>query len=345
MKTKIVLLIILLIIAVSIASAQAIGTVAGNGISGYGGDNGPVAAAELNHPIGIAFDKQGNAYVADANNNRVRKINPDGIISTFAGDSKPGYSGDGGPATLARLNYPSGVACDEAGNVYVADMENSVIRKINKDGIITTVAGTGVAGFGGDKKAATAAMLNDPSSVTVDNNGNLYIADYGNNRIRKVNKKGVIYTIAGNGKAGYSGDKGQAISAELNSPASVVCDKNGNLFIADVNNNCVRKININGFITTVAGVGSQEYSGDGELAVNAGLYWPESLAIDEEGNLYIADSGNHVVRKMSSDGKIYTLTDNGNLKNEEPAAVAFDMSGTLYIAYDTFSMICRTTRH
>ncbi|MGZ3866599.1 MAG: NHL repeat-containing protein [Bacteroidia bacterium] len=345
MKTKIVLLFIALIIAVSLASAQAISTIAGNGVSGYGGDNGPVAAAEFNHPIGIAFDNQGNAYIADANNNRVRKINAEGIISTFAGDSKAGYSGDGGPATQARLNYPSGVACDDAGNVYVADMENSVIRKIDKNGIITTVAGNGTAGFSGDKKAATAAELNDPSSVTVDNEGNLYIADYGNNRIRKVNKKGIIYTIAGTGKPGFAGDKGQAISAELNSPASVVYDKNGNLFIADVNNNCVRKISRNGYITTIAGGKGQEYSGDGGPAIDAGMYWPESLALDNEGNLYVADAGNFVVRKIDSKGLIWTLTDNGNIKNEEPAAVAFDMSGTLYIAYDSFSMICRTTRH
>lgn len=345
MKTKIVLLFIVLIIAVSLASAQAISTIAGNGVSGYRGDNGPVTAAELNHPIGIAFDNQGNAYVADANNNRIRKINADGIISTYAGNSKAGYSGDGGPATMARLNYPSGVACDDEGNVYVADMENSVIRKIDKNGVITTVAGNGIAGFGGDKKAATAAMLNDPSSVTVDNDGNLYIADYGNNRIRKVNKKGIIYTIAGTGKPGFAGDKGQAISAELNSPASVVYDKNGNLFIADVNNNCVRKINHNGYITTIAGGKTQEYSGDGGPAINAGMYWPESLAIDNEGNLYVADAGNFVVRKIDSKGLIWTLTDNGNIKDEEPAAVAFDTSGTLYIAYDSYSMICRTTRH
>jgi sugar lactone lactonase YvrE len=344
MKTKLILIIAVYFAVLGSAKGQAIGTVAGNGINGFSGDGGPVSSAEFNHPLGIAFDKQGNAYVADANNNRIRKINSQGIITTFAGTSVSGYSGDGGAATDAKLNYPSGVACDDKGNVYVADMENSVIRKINKDGIITTVAGNGIAGYGGDRSFAIDAQLNDPSSVTVDASGNLYIADYGNDRIRKVNSRGVITTIAGTGVEGRGGDNGPAVVAELNNPASVVCDASGNLYIADENNNCIRKIS-RGIITTIAGNGEQEYSGDGQLATKAGLFWPTSLAFDAEGNLYIADNGNLQIRKIDQSGIITTVSDNKIAKTEEPGAIAFDATGNMYISYDTHSMICRNTNH
>ena len=220
-------------------SGGIISTVAGTGTAGYTGDGGQATSAQLNNPYGVAVDSQGNVYIADTLNNRVRKVSG-GIISTVAGTGTAGYSGDGGQATSAQLNQPMAAAVDGQGNLYIADYVNQRIRKVS-GGLITTVAGTGTAGFSGDGGQATSAQLNSPFSVAVDAGGNLYIADYSNQRIRRVSG-GIITTVAGTGTAGFSGDGGQAASAQLSGPLGVAADAQGSVYLGDANNQRVRKI-------------------------------------------------------------------------------------------------------
>ena len=217
-------------------------TVAGDSTAGYSGDGGAATSAELYNPIGVGFDASGNLYIADYLNNRIRKVTPSGTISTVAGNGTRGYSGDGGTATAAELNYPGGVAFDASGDLYIADAFNNVIRKVTPSGTIGTVAGIGTWGYSGDGGAATAAELHGPYGVAFDTSGDLYIADTYNNRIRKVTPLGIISTVAGNGTNGYSGDGGAAAAAELGLPTGVAVDGSGNLFIADQNNNRIREI-------------------------------------------------------------------------------------------------------
>ena len=275
-------------------------TVAGNGTQGLSGDGGAATDAEMYMPSGVAIDNQGNLFVVEAGNNRIRKINTSGIITTYAGSGLSGtqngaFSGDGGQASAAQLNEPYGVAVDANNNIYVADTYNSVIRKINTLGIITTIAGNNVFGYTGDNGQAIAASLYEPYALTFDAAGNLYIADKGNNCVRKVNSAGIITTVAGNGYGAggglgaYSGDGGQATAAELNYPQGLVCDASGNLYIADYYNARVRMVNTSGIISTMAGIGTAGYTGDGGLANAAKLSCPYGLAFDQYGSLYIAD--------------------------------------------------------
>ncbi len=282
-------------------------TVAGNGIEGYSGDGGPATGAQLHYPSGMAVDTLGNLYIADWGNNRVRKVDTNGIITTAAGNGIEGYSGDGGPATQAQLGYPPGVAVDTQGNLYIADDYNHRIRKVDTNGIISTFAGNGIGGFGGDGGPATQAQLLWPSGVAVDTLGNLYIADTYNNRIRKVDKNGTITTVAGNGDEDYGGDGGPAVQAALQFPLDVAIDASGNLYIADYYNYRIRKVDTNGIITTVAGNGEEGYSGDGGPATQAMLFEPQGVAVDASGNLYIADTENNRVRKVVGLSKSATI--------------------------------------
>jgi sugar lactone lactonase YvrE len=285
-------------------------TVAGNGQSGYTGEGQATSVAVS--PTGLALDDSGDLYIADSQNQRVRNVTADGVISTFAGTGRPGYSGDGGQATAAALNlyYSSyyqtaiaGVAQDKSGNLYIADQCNHRIRKVATSGVITTVAGNGTAGFSGDGGPAIRAQLNYPTGIAVDDAANLYIADRVNHRIRKVSASGTITTIAGDGTAGFNGD-GQATSARLNYPADVTVDDDGHIFVADTWNHRVRRIATNKTITTIAGTGSPGYSGDGGNGPAAQLYYPTGVAVDADGNVYIADTSNNRVRKVSAvDGK------------------------------------------
>ena len=237
-------------------------TIAGNGTPGYGGDGGSAINAQFYAPAYLAMDNSGNIYVADFQDYCIRKITPAGTISTIAGTGIAGYSGDGGPATAARLNNPLAVAVDSSGNVYIADQQNMAIRKVTPSGIISTIAGNGTPGYSGDGGPATSAKINAPTGVAVDSAGNVYIADNQNNRIRKVSTAGVITTIAGNGTAGSTGNGGPATAAELAYPLSVALDKNGNVYIVDEASD-VRKINHAGIISKIAGNGLPGYSGDG----------------------------------------------------------------------------------
>jgi trimeric autotransporter adhesin len=326
-------------------------TIAGNGVFGYAGDGGLATSAQLGSPDGVAVDASGNVYIADTSNAEIRKVS-NGVITVFAGtgNGTAGYSGDGGPPTSAQLSLPFGVAVDASGNVYIADTGNNVIRKVS-NGVITTFAGTyGMSGIGyaGDNGPATSATFNDLAGVAVDLSGNVYIADSKNNAIRKVSK-GVITTIAGTGKEGYSGDRGPATSAELNRPLCVAVDPSGNVYIADSWNNLIRKVS-NGVIATLAGGGSVNF-GDNGQATGAQLNQPFGVAVDASGDLYIADTYNNAIRKVSH-GVITTFAGNGlygysgdngpatSAALEQPYGVAVDAAGNVYIA-DTNNSVVR----
>ena len=269
---------------------------------GFSGDGGPATAALLFTPYGVAVDPTGKVYIADNFNNCIRIVNTNGIINTFAGigsQTNHGSSGDGGPATAARLYNPTGVAVDAVGNVYIADSYNWKIRKVNTSGIISTIAGNGTTSFGADGCQATATGFNTCYGVAVDAIGNIYIPDYDNQRVRKVNTSGIITTIAGTGTSGFSGDGGPSTAAQLNSPIGVGVDNIGNVYIVDQINQRIRVINTSGIISTIAGDGVQGYSGDGGVGSNAGLYHPYGVAADTEGNIYIADQNSQRVRKVT----------------------------------------------
>jgi uncharacterized repeat protein (TIGR01451 family) len=330
-------------------------TLAGSGSPGYTGDGGKAIGAKLYNPQGVAVDGSGNVYIADLNNFAVRKVSPAGIITTVAGNGMQGYSGDEGFATAAELSWTSGVAVDGSGNLYIADQYNNAVRKVSPAGIITTVAGNGTQGFSGDAGRATSAELNLPCGVAVDGAGNLYIADQGNNRIRKVSAAGIITTVAGNGTAGYTGDNIAASSAELNNPTAVAVDAAGNVYIADDFNERIREVSTQGVISTVAGTGAKGYSGDGLAATAAQLNGPVGIAVDGLGNLYIADLGNDRIREVSLTGTIATIAGNGtggysgdgvpatDAELYWPWGVALDATGDVYIA-DTNNQRVRLLR-
>lgn len=318
--------------------------VAGNSRSGYSGDGGPAINAELYDPYGVAVDNEGNIYIADEGNGRIRKVLPNGIIITVAGNGIQGFAGDGGPAVTAELDTPVGVATDGAGNLYIADLLNNRIRRVSPDGKISTVAGNGIAGYmggySGDGGQATSAQLNEPTGVAVDGNGNIFVADTNNNRIRKISLDGIISTVAGGGSVSAS-DGALATNAVLAGPQSVTLDLAGNLYIADAF--VIRKVLPSGTIAIVAGGGSLNPGDDGP-AIDATLSDPRAVAADYDGNLYIADTGHYRVREVTLSGTISTVagtgtqTDSANGTNaaETPldsvGSVALDGAGNLYIA-------------
>ncbi len=328
----------------TVASGYTISTVAGDGTLGFSGDGGPGTLAELSVPFGVAVDGAGNLFIADFGNSRLRKVTPANAITTVAGNGTIGFSGDGGPATSAQLFSPEGVAVDGAGNLFIADLLDNRIRKVTPAGTITTVAGNGTLGFSGDGGPGTSAELASPTGVAVDGAGNLFIADFLNNRIRKVTPAGIITTVAGNGTIGFSGDGGPGTSAQLFLPEGVAVDGAGNLFIADSGNNSIRKVTPAGTITTVAGNGTLGFSGDGGPATLAELDSPVGVAVDGAGNLFIADSENNLIRKITPAGTITTVAGNGtrgfsgdggpgtSAELASPSGVAVDRAGNLFIA-------------
>lgn len=283
-----------------------INTVAGNGTSGYSGDNGPAAQAEIFGSAGVAVDSVGNVYIADINNNRVRKVAANGLISTVAGNGTPGYTGDGGLAINAEINYPHAIKVDAAGNLYILDTNNCVIRKVTANGIISTYAGNGNQGYTGDNGPALQAELNYPVAMVLDAAGNLYIADLGNFVVRKIAFGGTITTVAGTGTVGFSGDGGPATSAELRAPVALALDGLGNLFIADETNYVIRKVAPDQTITSVAGNGTYGYSGDGGPATSASLKGAEGVGADAAGNVYISDEDNNRVRMVTAGNQTIT---------------------------------------
>lgn len=309
-------------------SGALIETIAGSGVAGFAGDGGAAVAAALNEPTGLAFDASGNLYVADTDNNRIRRIALGGTITTVAGNGTAGYTGDGGPARAAALNQPRAVAVDAAGDLYISDSGNERIRYVSAaSGTISTLAGTGATGMAGDGGPAAAAQLFDPAGLRLDGAGNLYIADEGNNALRRIGPDGRISTLA----------------TQLNRPADVVLDAQGDIYIAEVGGNRVMERTPTGTLTTVAGTGAAGYSGDGGKALAAQLNRPAALALDSSGTLYIADLGNNCVRAVA-DGTIVTVAGDGTggFAGDggpaaasllwAPAGLATSAGGELYIA-------------
>jgi sugar lactone lactonase YvrE len=331
-----------------VAITGIITTVAGTGTFGLSGDGGAAISAQLTQPEGAVIDGLGNVYIADTFNHRIRRVDAGaGTITTVAGNGTPAFSGDGGAATSAQLIEPYSVAVAGSGNVYIADTYNSRIRRVNAaTGIITTIAGNGTFGFSGDGGAATSAGLYEPHGVALDGLGNVYIADYANNRVRRVDAvTGIITTVAGTGSIGALGDGGAATSAELDFPQGVALDGLGNVYIADTGNHRIRRVAAGtGIITTVAGKGTPGFSGDGGAATSAQLYNPQGVTLDGPGNVYIADSVNGRVRRVNAGTGIITTVagtgfygssgDGGVATSAElfsPQGVATDGLGNVYI--------------
>ena len=336
----------------TVTPSAAVTTSAGTGTIGSSGDHGAATAAVLANPNACVFDVQGNLYIADAANHVIREISMSGSISAFAGtEGAQGFSGDNGPATAATLDTPTGVAIDLLGNVYIADSHNHRIREVS-NGVITTIAGIGVAGFGGDNAAATNALLSLPSAVAVDASGDVFVADTNNQRIREISA-GNIITIAGDGEQFFSGDGSSAISAVLDSPTGVAVDANGNVYVADRHNHRVRVI-VGGTISTIAGSGAASlsggFSGEGGAATSASLSRPASVSVDLADNVYIADTGNQRIRQLSGGilgsptNVIATIAGSGqqgfgddgvsstDVNLDSPKAVALNSQGDLAIA-------------
>ena len=308
---------------------------------GFLGDNGPAAGADFVGSENLSFDSVGNYYVADPSGQRIRKVDTSGKITTVAGNGTTGFSGDGGLATQAQLSFPYGVVVDLAGNIFIADTGNALIREVNTSGIITTlatdpsfsdllslamdgsgniyaaddgvcvvhkitsagvvsiVAGVeGSCGYNGDGILATTALLNGPYGVAVDVQGNLYLGDYGNNRVRKVNRSGIISTIAGNGTCGFSGDGGAGTLAMLCTPEGVATDNKGNIYFGDYGNLRIRKLNRAGKITTIAGTGMMGYNGNNLPAVSTNIGGAVAPAVDNKGNVYFLDDDCQRVRRI-----------------------------------------------
>jgi uncharacterized protein (TIGR03437 family) len=318
-------------------SAGIIATVAGSTFAGSSGNGGLAVNAELSGPAAIAVDANGNLFIADTGNNVVREVT-NGVIGTIVGDGTVGFSGDGGPATLAELSNLFGIAVDPYGDLFIADSGNSRVRLVSA-GIVQTLVGGGSSV--GDKGLATSAQLLNALGLAVDSTGDVYIADVGNSRVREVASFDMT-SVAGNGIPGFSGDTVRAANAQVDTPGGVALDSHGNIYIADSGNNRVREI-ANGVITTIAGSGTPGYSGDNGPATSAQLSNPQGVAVDSAGNLYIADSGNYRIRKVSG-GVITTVAGNGTkgfAGDNGPATsaelstvegVAVDAAGNLYIA-------------
>lgn len=331
---------------VNFNAQQIITTLAGTSQTGGTGDGGSAIGARLFFPTGVAADATGNLYIADSANNRVRKVTPAGVILPFAGSGMLGSSGDGGQAANATFNQPQSVAVDSAGNVYISDTGNHRIRKVSTSGVVSTVAGTGDDSFGGDGAAATQAQLNTPFQIAIDAADNLYIADAVNLRVRKVTATtGIISTIAGDGRKGTGGDGGPAVNAQFLLPYGVAVDRSGVVFVLDAFDGRVRRVATNGTITNYVGTGNFGYSGDGGPAASAEIDPQSFITTDTDGNLYIADLYNHVIRKVTATtGIISTVVgtglggfsgDGGSPLGAQlafPNDVTFDRAGNMYIA-------------
>ena len=353
-----------------ISTGGTITKVAGNGNSGYSGDGGTATGAQLSKPIGVAVDSSDNLFIADRFNYRIRKVSTSGVVNTVAGNGafffdfsdcgSPRYTPpavDDGPAASAQLRSPVGVAADREGNLFIADWVGNRIRKVSPGGILTTVAGNGSCGFSGDSGPAANAQLYGPVAVAVDSNGNIFVEEYRNNRIRRVSRDGIITTVAGDGTRGFSGDGGPAAGAHLRVDCdNTVCggiavDSHGNVFFSDAGNNRVRRISVDGIITTVAGNGSYGFPSDGGQATSTSVSIPRGIAVDSADNLFIAEEGR--IRKVSPDGNITTVAggipfgvrrgfsgDGGlatNARLSWPVGLAVDTAGNLLIADPGFN--------
>lgn len=280
--------------------------IAGNGTAGFSGDGGPATSAELNGPGTAVVDKNGNIYIPDTANNRVRKITPNGVITTVVGNGTAGFAGDGGPATQAEINSVEGMAVGPDGSLYLADYTNERIRKVTPDGIITTIAGTGTKGYTGTPTPAISAQISDPNSIVIADDGTIYIGNLGSDSVQKIDKNGILSPFAGNGKTGRTGDGGDAADATLSIP-DLTLGPDGTVYISNYGSNTVRKVTPDGVISTIAGTGAEGSSGDGGPATAAQLKSPSSVVVDASGAVYIADNGNKEIRRIDPNGTINVI--------------------------------------
>ena len=361
-------LFMLTVAAVPAAGGQGVvASVAGTSPPGFAGDGGPATRAKMNEPRMMAFDAAGNMYIVDTFNHLIRKVDTRGTITTVAGrfggyvprndqDCKVDFSGEGVPATEAHLSCPHSVTADPAGNLYIADSSNNVVRKVDPNGTITTVAGRGgVWADAGEGGPAAQAKLADPKSVVLDRNGNLLIADSGNDKIKKIDMaSGVITTIAGTGKARFSGDGDPATKAQLNEPRTLAVGPDGTIYVTEPKSNRVRMIHPSGNISTFAGTGKAGFSGDGGPATKAQLNFVRGVGVDGAGTVFLVDSLNQRIRKVDAHGIITTVAGRGKVCYftatdhcgdggpalqagfATPRAVDVDSAGNLFVA-DTFN--------
>jgi RHS repeat-associated protein len=324
--------------------ADVITTVAGSGVWGDSGDGGPATKASLRRPTGSAVGPDGSLYIADTDNHRIRRVGPDGKISTVAGTGRSGFSGDGGPAAKAALYAPDDFGIGPDGSIYIADNGNARVRRVWPDGTIRTVAGTGEAGYGGDGGPATQARLHGPTAVVVEADGTYYVADQDNHRIRKVSPDGTITTVAGSGEAGSAGDGGPAVAAQIDEPVDVALYPDGSFLVAEYGGHRIRRVSPDGVITTVVGTGEQGFSGDGGPAAQARLDSPVDVIVGTDGGWFVADGGNQRIRRVGPDGTIATVVGTGDAGGEgdggpallatlnAPSEISLGPDGSLYIA-------------
>ncbi len=331
-------------------------TVAGTGELGLGGDGGPAIDALIQRPTAVALSSRGHLYIADEQNNRVRMVDPEGIISTVMGTGHSAFQSRDRLAVETNLVNAYGIATDKEDNLYVLSRGHSKIFKVGNDGIARRIVGTGQQGFEGDGGPAIDAKISFSNHLVVDSRGNLFIADTGNHRIRRVSPDGVITTIAGTGEMGFGGDDGPAVEARLAYPSAIAIDSQGNLYIADFNNHRIRKLSTDGIITSVAGTGESGYNGDGRPALKGQIGEPCGVAVDRRGYIYIGDQVNNRVRVVTPSGMMYTVAGTGvrghtgdggaaeKAQTSNPDIIALDNEDNLYIPDHINGVVRKLTR-
>jgi len=332
-------------------------TVVGAGNPGFSGDGGPATEASIGHPTAVAMDSLGTLFIADVYNQRIRAVDPTGVIRTVMGTGRSGSQEQDLPAIETNLASAYGIAADAEDNLYVLDRVHTRIFRFGQDGIARRIAGTGENGFAGDGGPAVEALLRNPCHLAVGADGTLFIADTGNNCVRAVTPDGIIRTVVGTGEAGYDGDGGAAVDARLSGPAALAIDAAGVLYVADFANHCIRSITPDGIIRTIAGTGEPEYNGDGQPATECSIGEPCGVAVDSSGYVYVADQINCRIRVVTPAGIMHTVAGTGiegydgdggpaeDARISNPDIIAFDRTGRdLYVPDYANAVIRKLTR-
>ena len=331
-------------------------TIAGNGKREYGGDGKKALKASLEHPTAVAVSSDGIVYIGDSPTNRVRMIDKKGKMRTFMGTGETKPNDEIRAPKKTNLVSPYGVAVDYEDNVYVLNRGHNYIHKVTPEGEHTIIAGNGRRGFGGDGGLATEATVSWPNHLVADHAGNLFVADTGNHRIRKIDVNGIITTVAGNGEEGFSGDGGPATEAAMRYPSAIDMDEAGNIYIADFENHRIRKVDTNGIMTTIAGTGEPKYNGDDLAALEANIGEPCGVAVDSKGYVYIGDQVNLRVRVVTPSGKLHTVAEIGKVgttgeggpahlaRMSNPDIITFDAEDNLYIPDNRMGLIRKLVR-